>query len=824
MTERKKDMLIIAALLAVMILFFSKILFTHQIIRAPDIINEFYWGVNGVGDQSFWSLFKVDLSSAGWSTYINSGDTNEGGSASMQFLLFKNLVFGLFPAPASVAWYIVFHLFIGAAGTYCYCRLIGTSRMAALLGGLIFAISPENASLINAGHVMKIATISFAPWAFYFFEKGFQTRRLIFFMTTAVVLAYQFFHTHWQIAFYTCLGMALYAVIRLAFIYRSERTEGKRGILQLLGFNLVLLFFFLSTVAISLAPLANWSKGTNRGSESGANTAAGSSARQPKGGGLDREEAMSWSLPPEELAALVIPGLFGFSRQEAGPNPNNISSYYWGRMHFTQTVSYVGLLPLLLLPLPLIFRRDPITWIALTAVVVGLLFSMGKYTPFYNFLFDYFPGINRFRVPKMIMFMPVLGVGVLAARGLDILRDETLRGTQAFNRYIVGVVAVPLLLLLLLAAELVGKELWLNRFIEILSQPTRYEQGGEQLVLQRWNNLVFETGFAVGLAALFATLFAAFHWKRLPTRIFPYLLLLLFFFDVGRVNSKFMFLVDEPHRDKGVKPPQVEYLLANKSSQYRMLPMDGSDPMQYATAGLPVMFTSNPVQQVRWQQFLDVFTVAGPMPDILNVKYLVMPTAEYQQQKSALGAKYVPVFTTPEAATVVLENRNVIPKAWLVPSVAVINDPAQRLAILQNPAFNPRAVAMVESAPPFVMADPDRAEPLPPGSVTVSLYEGERIDLTASAPVNSLLTLGEKYYKGWVATVDGKPADIVPVNHVLRGVYLTPGTHKVGFRFDPLPFKIGKYLTLLSFVLFAGMLVREWRVRRVRDERYADKR
>jgi hypothetical protein len=35
----------------------------------------------------------------------------------------------------------------------------------------------------------------------------------------------------------------------------------------------------------------------------------------------------------------------------------------------------------------------------------------------------------------------------------------------------------------------------------------------------------------------------------------------------------------------------------------------------------------------------------------------------------------------------------------------------------------------------------------------------------------------------------------------------------VRFVFDPLPFKVGKYLTLASFALFAAMLVREWKRR-----------
>jgi len=328
-----------------------------------------------------------------------------------------------------------------------------------------------------------------------------------------------------------------------------------------------------------------------------------------------------------------------------------------------------------------------------------------------------------------------------------------------------------------------------------------------------------ETGVAAGLAALFAAVFSAWHWKRLSATLLPYFLLALFLCDVGRVDSKFMFLVDEPHKaGKGTaKSPDIEYLLAHGSKQHRVLPFDGSDPMQYASADIPVMFTSNPVQQVRWQQFLEGFTMTGRMPDMLNVKYLVVGNQEYQQQKGQLGDKFALVFTSPGGASVVLENRTVLPKGWLVPAAALIADPAQRLAILQNPQFNPAQVALVESPPPLPLADPNSAPPLfPAQDVSVPVYEPERIVVEAVAPRNALLVLGEKYYKGWKATMDGASAEIVPVDHVLRGVYLPPGKHRVEFRFDPLPFKIGKYLTLGSFALFGVMLVRELILQRKR--------
>ena len=811
MTERKKDLLFLALLLAVLLLCFSKILFTHQIIRAPDIIAEFYWGVKNYGTVKFLDLFRINLV-ADWNMFINSGLTLEGGGASNQFLFIRNLIFWLIPAPANVAWYIVLHLFFGAAGAYCCCRLVGAGRLGSLLGGLVFALATENASLINAGHVMKIATISFAPWVFYFLEKGFQTRRVFYFLTTAMVLAFQFFHTHWQIAYYTCLAVAVYGLARSIAIVWGE-AGAKKEFARLLALNLTLLFFFLSSVAISLVPLANWSKDTNRGVNSGANAAASSGTQAKPKGGLEREEAMSWSMPPEETVAFVVPGFFGLSRQEGGENPKNIASYYWGRMHFTQTASYMGLLPWLLLPLPLIFRRDRYTWLALAAVVVGIVFSMGKYTPFYNLLFDYFPGINRFRVPKMMMFIPVLGLGVLAARGIDTLLQPELRRTKAFKGYLLGLILLPVSLLVLLAAEKIGREYWLEKFIEMLAQPTRYEASSEQLVLQRWGNLVTETGIAAGLSALFAAAYLCYYRSLLSAKLLVYVLFALFLLDVGRINSKFLFLVDEPQQSKGVKTPEIAFL-SDKPKEYRVLPMNGQDPMQFATAGIPVMYTSNPVQQRRWQELLDNFNLGSALPDVLNVRYIIYPKVQYEQEKAVLAGKFEPVFTSPDGASVILENRTVLPKAWLAPVAVRINSPQEALGALQNPAFNPRLMALVESEPPIPMLGLNGQVPGNPGTAQVVRYEGERIQIEAEVAMNSMLVLGEKYYKGWRATVDGKETEIYPVNHVLRGIYLTPGNHKIKFVFDPTPFKVGKYLTLASFALFAGMLVREFMVRR----------
>lgn len=803
--ERSQTLAVLLLLFGLLVILFSPILFTSKIVRAPDILNEFYWGVYNAYGKPFWSLLRIDLSSAGWDPFINSGHTNDGGMVSTQFLYLYRFIFGLIPAPVSVAWFMVVHLLLGGAGTYLYCRLVGCSRQASFFGGLLFAFCTENASLINAGHVMKIATIAHAPWVFYFLEKGFRSNRWFPYLCTGMVLAFQFFNTHWQIAFYTCLGVAVYVVARLMAGFHAGPGQPRND--RILLMSVVMTLFFLMASAISLAPLVGWSQDTNRGALSGANQG---------NGGLDREEAMMWSMPPEEAAALIIPGLFGLSRQEEGDQPVPGQTYYWGRMVFTQTASYFGLLPWLLLPLPVMFRNDRITNVAFVAVFGGLLFSMGKYTPLYQFLYDYLPGISRFRVPKMMLFMTALGLAVLTARGIDLMRDDRVLASPRLQRWIWWLLAFPLALALLLGAEkLFGASLrgWL---LDLLARPTRY-QSGVELVSQRWFSVEQETGIALALASLLTLILLAVARRKVMAGLGVCLLLVLLTGDLWRVNRHFLIVTDPPNRIAAAATPAMAWIKDQLQTEtgaasdavplYRTLPLGNSDPMRYAAARIPVLFTSNAVQKRRWQDYLDACALQSRLPDIMNVRWLVYDEKLYDRDQQHFGERYPLVFRG--GGEVVLENRQVLPKGWLVTRAEVVADPAERIKRMLAPSFTPADTALVES-PALLVLSPSTEL----GSVSVTHNGGDRISLSANPVVNSLLVVGEKYHRGWNVTVDEKPATLVPVDHVLRGVYLTPGKHVVAFRFDPLPFKIGKWLTLGSFGLFAVIVLREWLLRR----------
>jgi hypothetical protein len=814
----EKNWVWITLMVVILIGLYSKILFTDKIVRASDIFTQLIWNVKAAKEQSllgfihsFPAIFQAD-----WDTLSDGGRTLEGGWNAIGLLFHRYLIQHFFPFPADVAWLIVLAMCWGAIGTFLYCRLIGTGRLGALTAGLLYVICTENSSLINAGHVQKLEAICWFPWILLFLEKGLRSRRLFHYAMTALMLAIQFFHMHWQISFYSCLAVGAYWFWYEAGRFRELKGEYGKPFTKDLLLALALVSLFFSTIAMSFAPLVSWSQQSERG-DAVSGGAAGSSATKAAEKGIGYDEGMSWSMPPEEILTFFVPGLFGYSRQEGGDVPAPGQVYYWGRMRFTQTSDYLGLLPWFLIPLPFLFRRDRYTRFLAFLMAATLIMALGKYTFVYRFMFEHLPAFSKFRVPKMILFLFAFGVAVLAGRGMDVLADETVErkrlgrwvwwcgGVTAFIGLICVVVSV--------AGEQIGEALQ-----EFIAAPTRY-QNGPQLVEERLGHMFRDGIVSFGVAAVYLAAIIAWFKRWLPVRLLLPLLILLMLCDLWRVNNRFLMVASPPATKHDATTNDVVAFLKPRIDHYRMQPVNDENAYIYASSGFANVSAYVTISERRYKQFLDAMSLMSPMPDIMNMKYLVMASKDFAAQQALLSAKYQPVFNSSNGS-VVLENKTVLPKAWLVPSVVVIADPQQRVAIMASaPEFKPDRVALVESPPPVQLEPYPSPAPSPAGKAEVRVYEQNRIVVETQALKNSLLVIGEKYYRWWYASVDGKKAEIVPVDHVLRGVYLEPGAHQVEFVFDPLPFKIGKWLTLGSLAFFAVMLGREWLVRGVRRER-----
>jgi uncharacterized membrane protein YfhO len=71
-----------------------------------------------------------------------------------------------------------------------------------------------------------------------------------------------------------------------------------------------------------------------------------------------------------------------------------------------------------------------------------------------------------------------------------------------------------------------------------------------------------------------------------------------------------------------------------------------------------------------------------------------------------------------------------------------------------------------------------------------------------------VLLLNDKFDPHWQVFVDGKPAELLRCNFIMRGVYLTPGAHTVEFKFTlPNQFLYISLAAIVVGVLLCGFLI-----------------
>ncbi|OQA43881.1 MAG: Bacterial membrane protein YfhO [Chloroflexi bacterium ADurb.Bin325] len=155
-------------------------------------------------------------------------------------------------------------------------------------------------------------------------------------------------------------------------------------------------------------------------------------------------------------------------------------------------------------------------------------------------------------------------------------------------------------------------------------------------------------------------------------------------------------------------------------------------------------------------------------------------------------------------------------RAWLVHAAAPAADDEAALVALADPAFDPRARAILSdaAAPPGLSAGPD-AGARAGESVTVVSYAAERVALRADVAAPALLVLADAFYPGWQATVDGAPAAILRANLMLRAVALSPGQHDVILTYRPASWQRGSRASLVALGGLLALLAASFRRRPV---------
>ena len=157
------------------------------------------------------------------------------------------------------------------------------------------------------------------------------------------------------------------------------------------------------------------------------------------------------------------------------------------------------------------------------------------------------------------------------------------------------------------------------------------------------------------------------------------------------------------------------------------------------------------------------------------------------------------------------ENRRAQPRAWMVGTVRSLAD-EEALATLRTgqlpdgSSFDPAATA--------IAADETAPSPpsMPAGSgdgtsrVTIREAVNGRFTMDVESTNGGFVVLSEAWYPGWRARVDGNDATLYRTNLTMQGTPVPPGRHHVEFLFESRLLQAGAAVSVLSWLVIAGLI------------------
>ena len=129
-----------------------------------------------------------------------------------------------------------------------------------------------------------------------------------------------------------------------------------------------------------------------------------------------------------------------------------------------------------------------------------------------------------------------------------------------------------------------------------------------------------------------------------------------------------------------------------------------------------------------------------------------------------------------------------------------IADDEAALAAVAAPAFAPRGEAIVTPGPDARALAGTGAT----GRCAYAAFAADEVAIDCQvAGGQAFLLMAEAHARGWQARVDGHAAPLVRADVALRGLYLTPGSHRIELRYMTPGLRLGLALSALGLLLCA---------------------
>jgi small basic protein len=192
-----------------------------------------------------------------------------------------------------------------------------------------------------------------------------------------------------------------------------------------------------------------------------------------------------------------------------------------------------------------------------------------------------------------------------------------------------------------------------------------------------------------------------------------------------------------------------------------------------------------------------------------EIKFLIdslqkgrMPEFSRTPSLNMLNTRYL--ILNPGSAEGVLRNPAALGNAWFISELKAVNNADEEMAALAN--LSPDSIAVVDiSKFPQVKVG---SYPRQGASIKLTAYAPNQLTYESDSPADGFAVFSEIYYPdGWQVTIDGQDAgEFIRVNYVLRGLAIPKGKHTIVCRFDPDIYRRGSLLTMIASYLLVAVL------------------
>ncbi len=715
----------------------------------------------------------------------------------------------------AIALNMIIHLFLAALFCYIFLRGIRVSPKSALLGAVCWAFSGW--MMVHVHHSYFVQTMVWLPLSLFAVDRILQARPRWALMLLAMSVGLMLMAGFPQTAIVNLYFIAAYALVGLVRVGRQEGAEVaiRRG-----RFLLFFAILGLLLASIQLLPTIDFKRSVGHQDRSYQNLKAD-------------------SLRTSTLVHLLAPDFFGNPTEQSRPQENFFTLWLLssGRPtghvanNYSERSFYVGILALILAVLTPFFRRDRPAMTLYFGALVSILLALG--TPLLWVAMK-LPAMD-FGSPMRITQIAGFALPCLFAMTLD--RMLAL-GRDRLHKFWKSLTVSMAIFLALVAGILVA--LWFaedwscNIFVALLrTLGADHVLGTASLSLPRQTELALEPmhalrstlGIVLGFAfAAWLVLVGIIHSKK-SVRVLYGAAFIVVALELGYYGYRFNRPV--PSARLYEPTPGIDFLSKHlDGARFIRFGKDATSSFFVPNTGL--IYGLNDAQGYRAmtpQSYLNFMRTLEPNPhdvglfnlddrasllspqlDLLRTKYVCSPTAI---ENSPLDQVYPPANSSGEIDMFIYENKDILPRAFMVHHVKVMpnSDAQAAFATLKSESEteNPfgKTVWLEE------MRLGMRSQYPEPKGVEAAIVAEDRpgklaFDLKVEA--DGILVVTEQFSPGWHAKItskDGKTRNeklILRADMTFMAVPVAADDTHIEFAFRPESFKWGGLLSGLALI------------------------